>query len=293
MAGGFATIPMVLQLIGQAPNQHGRKTAIENLRAVKSLFPMFGVNGKLPPQMQQIVDNMMQNGPQALVQNPIGALGGALQGQIGGIAGQIGNIPGAGGLVAALTGNGGLQAAVSSLVGSAGGLVGLPGNGAFGIEAVIGHAGLASLGELPAAMGLDRVIAPVMQGGGLLGGAQSTLNSIQSAINNGGDPTGYVGQVLNHVASMNDVVNGSVDALSRGLVATSGMSAFSIVADGLDPTRGAHPLLDFFHAIVLPDAIDAIGVHHTQMIAEAPIRSGRNRDGTVPGYTPPEGLEEP
>lgn len=289
MAGGFATIPQVLQLIGQAPNQHGRKTAIENLRAVKSLFPMFGVNGKLPPQMQEMLDKVMKDGPQALAQNPMGAIGGLLSGQAGQLAGQLGGIPGGEGIAAALAGPGGLQAGLDRLVGTATSLVGLPGGiGAFDINSVIGHAGLTSLGNVPAALGLDRVLGPVFAGD-TMGLVQGTLGRIaQSA-----DPSGMVGEVLARTATLNGIVDSSIDALTRGLQATLGMSSFAVIADGLDPTQGDHPLLDFFQAIVLPEAQAAIAEHHAQMALEAPLRSGRNADGTIPGYTLPEGLEEP
>lgn len=289
MAGGFVTMPQVLQVIGQAPNQHGRKTAIENLRAVKSLFPMFGINGKLPPQMQQMVDQVMQNGPAAMIQNPMGAISGLLSGQAGMLGAQLGAIPGGEGIAAALSGSGGLQSAITRLAGTAQSLVGLPGGiGAFDLNSVVGHAGLLSLGEVPAALGLDRVLGPVFAGDAM-GLVQGTLQRVADAA----DPSGMVGEVLARGATLNGIVDASIDAMTQGLQMTLGMSAFSVLADGLDPTRGDHALLGFFQEIVLPDALDAIAAHHEQMAAEAPLRSGRNPDGTIPGYTPPEGLEEP
>lgn len=279
MAGGIATIPQVLQLIGQAPNQHGRKTAIENLRAVKSLFPMFQMSGGLPPQMQGLLQNVMQNGPQALLSNPIGALGGSLQGQVGGLIGQLTGQTGMSGLVSALGSGAGLQGALGNLVGTAQSLVGLPGGmGNFDLTSVIGHAGLMGMGvNLPASMGLDRVLGPVFSSG-LLGQVQGTVSGLLEGV---GDPGAAVAQVLGHVGAINGVLNASTNALTQGLQTTMGVSAFSIVADGLDPTNTDNPLLQFFQTIVTPDAQAAIAAHHEQMASEAPMRTGRNSDGSI------------
>jgi hypothetical protein len=110
MAGGFITLPQaIMSVVGGVPVQPaGAKTIIENLRAAKSM---------IPGDMGGILAKVLQQGPGALLQNPIGAVLGQMQGQLGGIVGQIqglasGNLSG---LLSAVTGASGLQSALGNL----------------------------------------------------------------------------------------------------------------------------------------------------------------------------------
>jgi hypothetical protein len=80
MAGGIS-MGAALGLLGGVPIQPaGGNTIIEKLRAAKSM---------MPGEMGGILSKVLSGGPQALLQNPIGAIQGQLQGQLGGMMGKL------------------------------------------------------------------------------------------------------------------------------------------------------------------------------------------------------------
>lgn len=246
MAGGFLTLPMaIMNVVGGVPVMPaGVRTIVENLRCAKSM---------IPGDLGGLLANVLQNGPGALLQNPIGAVLGQLNGQLGGIVNQIQNIANGnfGGLLSAITGATGLQSVLGNLSQVSNALSGLSQavEGGFGLIDAIGHANIVSmLGEaLPAGLGIQEAMGPLLMGEHLAG-MVSDLGGIAEGIANGTlDPlhaisqvTGMANTITNvldiHTNAFQTIQNAVVDmAHVNGVISliTSGPAAFAPIANSI------------------------------------------------------------
>jgi hypothetical protein len=230
---GFITLPQaIMSVVGGIPVQPaGPMTIIEKLRAAKSM---------LPGDISGILAKVLQEGPQALLQNPIASITGQLQGQLGGLVSQIQGLSGMGlgGLLSAISGTGGLQSALGNLTGVANSLSGLAGSGPFSLIDAIGHANIVGMlgSAMPANLSIANAMGPVLMGSGL----NSMLGQVQgiaSAITAGTiDPVAAVAQVTGMTSTINGVLDASAYAFSTvqnavvGIAQTAGL--ISLVASG-------------------------------------------------------------
>lgn len=159
MAGGIS-MGAALGLLGGVPVQPaGGNTIIEKLRAAKSM---------MPGEMGGILSKVLSGGPQALLQNPIGAIQGQLQGQLGGMMGKLTGMMNGGpqGLIQALSGVGGYGQVLGQLGQVSNMLSGLtsPGAGQFGLINAMSHANVTGmLGEhLPPGLSVTDAMRPIL-----------------------------------------------------------------------------------------------------------------------------------
>jgi hypothetical protein len=231
MPSSPTSVPDVLSLIGNAPVLHGAKTAIEKLRASKSTFPMFG-GGDIGGMITQMMGGQM-------LQNPMAAISGQLQGVIGGLAG---GLQGGSGMLAALTGSGGLQSVLGSLTGLAGGM-----SSPAGLLDIVAHAGLADTGAtLPSAMGLSNLLAPLTSSPAI----QSILSALPSAVaaNNIGMVQGFTGQLQSIIDQHTNATTGA-DTVR---MASAGVSSlfYGLSGDG--------PMNSVFQTMIVPGQLGAV-----------------------------------
>lgn len=249
---------MVLPLIGGFVLKNARKVIAENLKVSKSMEPYMGTGGLSAGSLiQGLVKSAMSGGMGALVQNPVGAITGALTGQLGGITGQLANIPGASVLTDAIHGDlGGALGALASHTDMMSGLAQATENG-FGPMQVLGHANLLSSGfDMPAGIGMDNVLAPFASGG-LVGAIQSNLPGLVAGVAGGGNIGAAVAQVQAWAGTINGVVNGSVNALKGGQDAMASLSnAASMVHELVAPTNALGST--FLNLIAHPDVVQSI-----------------------------------
>lgn len=209
MAGGIS-FGQALGLLGGVPVlPAGGKTIIEGLRAAKSV---------IPGDMGGILSKVLSQGPGAILQNPIGAVLGGLQGQLGGLASQLSGITGAEGLLSSLTGAGGLSSALSSLGGVSNLLSGLgvPGAGQFGVLDAISHMNVAGMlgSALPAGLGLNTIMGPILMGGQLSTMAGMVPNLINGVVAGTMDPSVAALQVAGMTNQITGVLNASTTAFN-------------------------------------------------------------------------------
>lgn len=240
MAAGFITLPQaIMSVVGGVPVMPaGGQTIIENLRAAKSM---------IPGNMSGLMGQIMQNGPGALLQNPISGVLGQVQGQLGGIVGQIQQIASGdlgignfGGMLTALTGTGGLTQALGQLSSVSSALSGLtqPGAGGFGLMDAIGHANIVQmLGEhMPPGLGIAQAMGPVLMGG-QLSSMTGQLASMAAAIGSGTiDPFSAATRIAGMTQTINGVLNDHTHAISsvqnQILGISSAAGAISLIASG-------------------------------------------------------------
>lgn len=210
---GFITLPQaIMGVVGGVPvHPASPMTVIEKLRAAKSI---------IPGDIGGLLGQVLQNGPGAILQNPIGSVLGQMNGQLGGLVSQIQSIGGGnlGGLLSSITGAGGLQGVLGQLGGMSSALSGLTdaAQGGFGLIDAIGHANIAQIlgSNLPANLGIDVAMGPLMMGG-QLSGMVGQISGIASAVSGAGfDPTGAISQITGMTGQINGVMNASTGAFS-------------------------------------------------------------------------------
>jgi hypothetical protein len=230
---------MVLPLIGNFVVKQAKKVVGENLKVSRSLEPYMGTGSSpLAGMMKGLVGNVMSGGMGALMENPVGALTGAIGGQLGGLTDQLANVQGAGGLQSAISGD--LGAALERMGGHTDMMTGqsqATENG-FGPMQILGHAAmLDSPFDLPDHIGMDSVLGP-LAAGDLMGSIQSGLPALVAKVVAGGDPGLAAAQVRAWAGTMNGLVDGSVNALRGGQDAMATMSnAASIVDEVANPAN--------------------------------------------------------
>lgn len=215
---GFITLPQAIMAVtgGVPVMPAGAMTVIEKLRAAKSM---------LPGDMGGIMGQILQQGPGALLQNPIGSVLGQMNGQLGGIVGTIqgiaagnnGSLGNLGGILSAVTGGGGLQAALGQLGSVSSALSGLTqaAEGGFGLMDAIGHANIVQmLGEhLPAGLGIQEAMGPVLMSGQL----QSMLGPLQGIAGAIGSGSVNPGSAIATIAGMTGQINGVLNAHTNAI----------------------------------------------------------------------------
>lgn len=211
MAGGFITLPQaIMSVVGGVPVQPaGPMTIIEKLRAAKSM---------IPGDIGGILSQVMQNGPGALLQNPIQSVLGSLQSQVGNLASQLGGLTGASGLLSAITGTNGLNASLGQLSSVSSALSGLtqPGAGAFGLMDAIGHSNIVSMlgANLPAGLGIQQAMGPILMGP-QLSGMVGQVSNIAAAVSGGTlNPAAAITQVTGMTGTINGVISAHTNAFS-------------------------------------------------------------------------------
>jgi hypothetical protein len=265
---GYITLPQaIMSVVGGVPVQPaGAKTIIENLRAAKSM---------IPGDMGGILSQVMQNGPGALLQNPIGSVLGSMQSQVGNLASSLTGMSGMSGLLSAVTGAGGLQSALGNLSQVSSALSGLtqPGAGAFGLMDAIGHANIVSMlgSNLPAGLGIAQAMGPVLMGGQLSGMLSQVSNiasavsgssfDVNSAISQITGMTGTINGVLSaHTNAFTTVQNAVVDmAHASGIVSliASGPAEFAPIANMLIQPQFVAQIQAAITAQQTPDPVSA------------------------------------
>lgn len=227
MAAGIP-LPQALQLIGGAPQKKVGSVFMEKLSAVKRLD-----GGSLGNLMQSV----LQDGNLfSVMQNPMAALTGGIQGQISGLVSQLqaSGLPDPSSLVGALSGGGGLDQAMTQLKAAGDNLAGLT-NGASGFFSMIGHESFAQMAgsALPASASLASVTAP-LNSAGFLTAVDTQLPSVISAVIAGTisveDATLWVQTQIAMAAS---IVAGSAGALAWGQQMQTMVSTVSAVAGSL------------------------------------------------------------
>ncbi len=158
MAGG------IIGLIGGNPLMKVKQVIGEKLPLTKSLDGGAGLG-------DMVKEVMNGGGLQSIVSNPMGALTGALSGQVSGLVGQLSGVAGASGLIEKMTGAGGLIEKLGGLTAAGDGLL-----SGQGILDQIGHANVMDMfgAALPAGLGLDTVLGPL--------NADAMLNTISTAL---------------------------------------------------------------------------------------------------------------
>jgi hypothetical protein len=260
MAGGFITLPQAISaVVGGIPVQPaGPMTIIEKLRAAKSM---------LPGDISGILGKILQDGPQSILQNPIGALTGQLQGQLGGMVSQIQGITNGNfsGILGAITGTGGLQSAMSSLMGASNALSGLGGltAGGFQLMDAIGHANISSIlgSAMSQTLGINVAMGPILMGPNLEA-MVSQLQSISAGIAGrtiadaaGAAQIGAMSGQVNSVLAASDHAFATVQAAMVPIAQTAGL--VSMIASG-PPEMGviANMLIQEAHKAGIQAALD-------------------------------------
>lgn len=261
MAAGIA-LPQALQLISGVPLAKVASVFAEKLSITKRL------DGAAPASL---IQSVITNGNlSSVMQNPMAALTGAIQGQLGGLTAQLGNISNASGLVSALTGSNGLGAALTSLTSAGNSLAGLT-NGAAGFFSMLGHDQTAQLAgsAMPAQYATSVVTAP-LTASGPLGSINSVLPQVVAQVVAGTmDPATAAVWVQGQIASLNNIVSNSSAALAwsasmHPLIATVASVAGSLAIpptfddDGNRQEGAASGFQGVLASIVQPDAATAL-----------------------------------
>lgn len=234
MAGFITLAQAIMGATGGVPVMPaGAMTIIEKLRAAKSMLPgdIGGVLGKV-----------LQEGPQAILQNPIGALTGQLQGQLGGLLSQVQGIANGNfsGMIGAITGATGLQSVMGNLMGASNALSGLGGltQGGFQLMDAIGHGNIASIlgPELGQVLGINTAMGPILMGPNLQA-MSSQLTSIANRVTGGAlsDAAGAaqlvgMGNQINGVLAASDHAFATVQNAIVPIAQTTGL--ISMIATG-------------------------------------------------------------
>lgn len=206
MAGGIA-LPQALQLISGVPLAKVGSVFAEKLSITKRL------DGAAPAALMKSV--ITDGNLSSVMQNPMSALTGAIQGQMGGLVSQLQGIAGAFGLVSALTGSGGLSAALTSLQGAGNNLAGLS-NGAAGFFSMLGHDQTAQMAgaAMPPQFATSVMTGP-LTAGSLLGSINTVLPQVVSQVVSGAmAPSSATAWVQSQTDSLNGIVSNSAAALA-------------------------------------------------------------------------------
>lgn len=233
---------IVLQLIGGSP--------LNKVRAVLT-------NG-LPspniadlPGLGDLLGSVLQGGAGAVLQNPLGAALGSVQGGIAAVAGSLDAS-----VASALTGSGGLMDSLSSLQGATDLLSGVAsaGDGAFGLLDVMSHAAtLDGLGDapIPAGLGMDSVLAPI----NLLGTVQTDMAQFVGQLPSL-SPATALAQISAFKTQISGALSASTNAMATVQNAAQAMAGVSSVASAL--VAGPASLQGFLGSVVQPSAMGAM-----------------------------------
>ena len=232
MAGGVS-LPSVLQLLDGTPHRKVASAVFENLPLAKVLS-----GGNVGGLLSQV---MKDGNLSSVLSNPMDALTGALQGQIGQAVGQLQAALGSGasGLISALSGASGLGGAISTLKAAGDNLVGLT-NGQSGLMALAGHDSLLGMlgSAAPAALAATRVLGPTASGD-LLNGISSALPGVvQSVIGGTMSVNAAISWVQGRAATVSGVTAASADALAQGQAMQMLASSVSMVSGLVAPVPG-------------------------------------------------------
>lgn len=251
-------IGQALKLLGGAPHLKVGSFIAENLPIAKVLD-----GGPIGGLLSQV----LQNGPSALMQNPIAAAAGQVQGAIGAAASALSSVSGAASLVSAITGASGLAGAVSRLSAAADLLSGvaMPPDGQFGLLDVVTHTSITDMlgASAPASMGLDQVLGP-LNAGAALGGVASALPGVVSSVVSGtmsiAAATAWVSSqtyALTGVTSASNTALQSAQDAAHALVSVS--SAAALLASPNAALQALVPMI--VQPAFLPTMQDAVASH--------------------------------
>lgn len=241
-----------LKIIGGIPIlKNAGGSTLEGLKLPKHLDV-----GKVGGLLRQV----MSGGIGSVLQNPLGAVTGQLNGAINGAIGQV---TGAlGGAASSLTSAlGGLNASVGSLSALAGNLsgvtslVGLPNN--FDLY---GHIGLAqSFGDaIPPGLGIDTVIGPLTMAADI-GAMVDRVAAIATAVTSGTMPVpDAVSAIAGMAATADAAVAGATDAIATLTAAGPGMMAAQAAVASLIPGTLPPAAAIAMRACIRPDMRDAV-----------------------------------
>lgn len=270
MAGGVS-LPSVLQLLDGTPHRKVASAVFENLPLAKVLS-----GGNVGGLLSQV---MKDGNLSSILTNPMGALTGALQGQIGQAVGQLQAALGSGasGLISALSGASGLSGVLSAFQAAGNNLVGLT-NGQAGLMALAGHDSLLGMlgNAAPAALAASRVLGPTASGD-LLNGISSALPGIvQSVISGSMSVEAATSWVQGRAATVSGVTAASADALAQGQAMQMLASSVSMVSGLVAPTPGvaSSPIQSALSGFVTPSAALAMRAALARQIkaeAHAPV----------------------
>lgn len=257
--------PAVLKMIGGVPilkNLSG--STLERLKLPKHLDV-----GNVGSLLQQV----MQNGPGALLQNPLAAMQGQIAGIAAGAAGQLAGIAGAGGLVSAVGALSSSVGSLSALAGNLAGVTALP--GLPDQSDLIGHMALASgFGDaLPPGLGFDVVTAPITMAGSL-GTMASQATGLIADVAAGrasiGDALAAVGAMQ---ATVDGATNGATGAIAMLQAGAPAMAAAQAAVACLVPGAVPDAVAAAMRACIRPDQFDAVQAivdAHVAEVTQAP-----------------------
>lgn len=254
MAGGIS-LPAALQLLDGTPHRKILTAFAENLPYAKVLS-----GGDISGLLKKV---LADGNLSSVLQNPVAALTGQLQGLAGQAATQLQAALGSGasGLISALTGVSGLTGALSVLQAAGDNLVGLT-NGQAGLMALAGHDSLLSmLGDAaPAALAATRVLGPVISGDLLGGISQALPGVVQNVIGGSMAVADATAWVQGQIGSITGLVSASADALAQGQSVQMLASAVATVSGLVAPIPGvtASTIGSALQTFVQPAARDAM-----------------------------------
>lgn len=250
MAGGIG-LGQALQLISGVPLRKVSTAKFENLHLPKRLEGS-GIGGLIRQALQD-------GGLQSIAQNPLQAVTSQLQGGIDQAVTQFQNsfVSGIDQAVQALTGPNGLAAATSAFAAAGNNLAGLT-SGAAGFQAMLGHEALVGMlgADVPAALGLDRVVGPIANGD-LIKAVTDQLTSAANAVVTGAmSPAAFASWATGRGADIRAVVTASADALAQGQAIMPVVSSVAAMAGALTnyPGAAATPFQATLGTIIQPAA---------------------------------------
>lgn len=219
MEGGIS-IGTAIGIMGGSPLMKVRQVIGEFLPLTKSLDGGPDLGGL----MQRVIAG---GGLAAILPNPMQAVAGQLQGAIEQAAGALAGIPGAGGLISALNGASGLASAATGLMAAGSDL--LSGSGVLGM---IAHGTMAEMAgdALPAALGIDAVLGPLTAGASLADMATSIPALVSDVVAGRVSIGAAVLEVQGYAVVLDEITQGSADALSGLADLSADIAAVSTVA---------------------------------------------------------------
>ena len=244
---------IVLGLIGGSPQLKTASVFAEKLKIIKSIE-----GGNLAPLLSLV----KAGGIASILQNPVGAAIGALNGQIGSVTAALSaaaGIPGIGGLASAVSGLSGAVSSVQSFTNALSGIT----SGDIGPLSLVAASNVSSMigQSLPAA-----ITAP-LQMTSQLNGMASTLSSVTNGVISG---TVAVTDAIATVNGMASTLTGAVsdaaaahDDLMGAASAVSSVSAMAAIVSG----AGGDALQGVFQSMIQPQHLATMKAATDEMIA--------------------------
>lgn len=219
MAGGIS-IGTAIGIMGGSPLMKVRQVIGEYLPLTKSLDSGPDLGGL----MQKVIAG---GGLQAILPNPMQAVTGQLQGAIGQAAGALANVPGASGLISALNGPSGLASAATGLMTAGADLLSGP-----GVLGMIAHGTMAEMAgdALPPALGIDAVLGPLTAGAAIADMATSIPALVSDVVAGRLNVAAATLEVQVYAIALEQITQGSADALSGLAGMSADIAAVSTVA---------------------------------------------------------------